>query len=560
LVSGTAESPAELLHRAVQLHQSGNLAEAESLYRRILESDPDHPDALHLLGVISHQAGDGASALELIGRAIQMNSGVAIYHNSLGVALLTLKKAAEAEKALSRAIELQPDYAQAHVNLGNAFFLQGKIGEAADSYERAARLNPEAIAALLDLGNFLKSRGNPAAAMIVYRRVLAIDPGNAAACNNFGNTLVDFGALDAAIEQYERAISLKPGFVEAFMNIGNICVGRGDIETAIEKYDRALTFAPNHAEGRYNLTLFHFLKTPPQEWEALCHRFLNHPSLPKKCEHELYVRMAICHWLRGELDRLGNALDSAEEAMKELRPPLEKNIAAMRAYSLLLRRLLASRADGSLPAPEEKRVFMIGDSHCLSFSHSIVEIGGERYSVSPELIVGCKAWHLSRRDMNQYKRVLSDIASRMPSGGKAFAVFGEIDCRHNDGIIRHCKKHGRNIEEVTKVFISDYVRNVSSILRERGIEVSFLGVPAPFVDSVRISYADFMPEDAALLIYAVKIFNGELKKAARENGCGFVDIHAVTARPDGTADGSLHLDDHHLKPTVLQRALETVCF
>ena len=47
----------EQLKRAVALHQSGKLSEAEALYRSVLDQRPDDFDALHLIGVIHYQRG-----------------------------------------------------------------------------------------------------------------------------------------------------------------------------------------------------------------------------------------------------------------------------------------------------------------------------------------------------------------------------------------------------------------------------------------------------------------------------------------------------------------------
>ena len=47
----------ESLGNAIALHQAGRLQEAEIIYQSILQQQPKHPDALHLLGVIAFQAG-----------------------------------------------------------------------------------------------------------------------------------------------------------------------------------------------------------------------------------------------------------------------------------------------------------------------------------------------------------------------------------------------------------------------------------------------------------------------------------------------------------------------
>jgi Flp pilus assembly protein TadD len=75
---------AEAFSLAVQHHESGRLREAEVLYRQILQAEGNHPDALHLLGVLTHQAGQTATALGLIQKAINHNSQNPHYHTNLG--------------------------------------------------------------------------------------------------------------------------------------------------------------------------------------------------------------------------------------------------------------------------------------------------------------------------------------------------------------------------------------------------------------------------------------------------------------------------------------------
>lgn len=43
----------QALALAVQHHNAGDLAKAENIYQQILQTAPNYPEALHLLGVIS---------------------------------------------------------------------------------------------------------------------------------------------------------------------------------------------------------------------------------------------------------------------------------------------------------------------------------------------------------------------------------------------------------------------------------------------------------------------------------------------------------------------------
>src|SRR5215471_13261351 len=81
-----AEAPADLKH-AVALQQEGRLDEAEKTYRRILESDPHHFDALHLLAILCAQRGNHAAALTHIDAAVKANPHSAEAFNNRGIVL-----------------------------------------------------------------------------------------------------------------------------------------------------------------------------------------------------------------------------------------------------------------------------------------------------------------------------------------------------------------------------------------------------------------------------------------------------------------------------------------
>ena len=75
----------------------GDLEEARVFARRALELTPDHPQALHNLGIVQYERGE----LD------------------------------EAEALFERAIDLQPKFAEAYCNLGNTLRARGKLEKAA---------------------------------------------------------------------------------------------------------------------------------------------------------------------------------------------------------------------------------------------------------------------------------------------------------------------------------------------------------------------------------------------------------------------------------------------
>ncbi len=108
------------LQRALRLHQAGELNAASDIYADILRSDPNNPDALHLLGLIAYQQGRATEALDLVRRAIALNDADAYYHNNLGEILQQQGCLTEAIASFTRALELFPEYEEAKTGLADA--------------------------------------------------------------------------------------------------------------------------------------------------------------------------------------------------------------------------------------------------------------------------------------------------------------------------------------------------------------------------------------------------------------------------------------------------------
>ncbi|MGE5203098.1 MAG: tetratricopeptide repeat protein, partial [Acidobacteriota bacterium] len=61
----------ELLRQGVAYHREGRRADAQRVYRDILQHDPTEPNALHLLGILAGEAGHFEAAVDLMRRALK---------------------------------------------------------------------------------------------------------------------------------------------------------------------------------------------------------------------------------------------------------------------------------------------------------------------------------------------------------------------------------------------------------------------------------------------------------------------------------------------------------
>ena len=101
------------LTTAARLHQAGKLAEAEKMYRAILEVDPRHFDVRYLLGAMFLQQQRFGEAERQIGLAIEIRPDVPEAYYNRGLALLKLRRIGEALASLDNCIALKPGHGQA---------------------------------------------------------------------------------------------------------------------------------------------------------------------------------------------------------------------------------------------------------------------------------------------------------------------------------------------------------------------------------------------------------------------------------------------------------------
>ena len=132
-----------MLQSAAALQKAGRLAEAQAALREVLNRHPDHPAAVHLLGIVAGRLGQTAESVQLLRRAVRLQPHSAQAHNNLAFALRLSNSADEAITEFNRAIQIRPDFAEAHSNLGNALIDVGQFDQAITSHRQAVRLNPD---------------------------------------------------------------------------------------------------------------------------------------------------------------------------------------------------------------------------------------------------------------------------------------------------------------------------------------------------------------------------------------------------------------------------------
>ena len=291
-VGSVPPTPGALCANGFRLRKTGRHLDAVKCCEQALSIDPNHADALHLMGLLSSDKGHYDLAVEWIARAIRQNP-TAEYLRDLGAALQHLKRYEEALKAFDKAIQFQPDSAELWRSLGNVLLQLNRGNEALLSFQRALQLDPRDFEAASKGGVQLHLQGRweealacfnicetlrPNYAPILGLRAIAhrclrnyegylsdslrahkLDPKNADLCNNIGEALISLGREEEAIAWFDKALAQLPNNPTMLTNKAQAISRFRRLDEAMAIYSRVRTIAPSHAMAEWNLALLKLL-------------------------------------------------------------------------------------------------------------------------------------------------------------------------------------------------------------------------------------------------------------------------------------------------------------
>jgi tetratricopeptide (TPR) repeat protein len=234
---------------ASRLQTEGRLPEAEAILRQILQAQPKHAHALHLLGVIAHQAGKAELAIELIEKAIQQDGQVALFHANLGEMYRQQGCLDEAVAHGQKAVGLDSMLATAHSNLGIAYYDRKEYDRAEACQRLALKINPRLACALNNMGSLMREHKRMAEAIEYYRQAAAAAPNYLEPLNNLGAVLVTEERPDEAVEVLAKALSLNPQYADAHCNLGFALKSLEQYDQAFQHFQTALQFKPDYPEA-----------------------------------------------------------------------------------------------------------------------------------------------------------------------------------------------------------------------------------------------------------------------------------------------------------------------
>jgi len=172
------EIPHNMLIKAIELQQQGQIEEAFNVFSNLLSIEPGNAAALYSLSLIELNWGNHKEALRLC----------------------------------ERGIEIAPFFAPLRLVLAAVFQVIGNKEAALNSYNKALEINPNYVEALINSGVLLRNMLRHLEALDRFNQVLAFDPSNTSALANCGILLTEFKQSEQAIDLFKRLLIIDPNY------------------------------------------------------------------------------------------------------------------------------------------------------------------------------------------------------------------------------------------------------------------------------------------------------------------------------------------------------------
>lgn len=166
-----SETTKEEINAALQLHQAGRLVEAEILYSKILDTEPENANTLNLLGLLKIQTKQFEEAIRYIKKAVEIKP-TAYYLESLGRAYLETENFTEAINNFEKSLQLKPDDFDVLFNLAFAYKNNKQFDKAIEIYQSALKIKPKSTDVYYNIANAYENKNETEKALENFQKVL----------------------------------------------------------------------------------------------------------------------------------------------------------------------------------------------------------------------------------------------------------------------------------------------------------------------------------------------------------------------------------------------------
>ncbi len=234
---------APLLQKAISLYQSGQADKAAAICRKVLQSQPGHPDALHVLGNVAKDQGHLQRALKFFQQGLRTAPGHVHLLNSAGLLFRKMGHVQQALECFEQAIKIDPTYYHGRYNLANLCRAQGDLERAKKLYRQVLQQRSGFTDALANLASVLEEEHQLDEAEALAQKAVDLDPDNYIARVTLANLAKRQQRYDDVVRHVGPLLEssrLSPvNFVVAAGLLAQAKQGLGDYSQAFDLFQRA---------------------------------------------------------------------------------------------------------------------------------------------------------------------------------------------------------------------------------------------------------------------------------------------------------------------------------
>ena len=219
---------------------------ARTEFRRLLSANPDNPDILYAVGILSLQVNDAAEAEQQLKRFVDVGRG------DLNPARFYLGQIADQAGRAEEALRWYDQVAagehavSAKVRAAQILLRQNKLDEARERLAMARANAPGEIRLLVAEAQLLRDAGRHAEAFAFLAQALEVQPDQPDILYETALAAEKLGHVEVLERHLRRLILLKPDSAQAYNALGYSFADRNmRLEEAAQLIDKALSLAPD---------------------------------------------------------------------------------------------------------------------------------------------------------------------------------------------------------------------------------------------------------------------------------------------------------------------------
>ena len=249
-----------LFSKALTAYGTGNLDEAETLFREVLQMDPYNAGAFYFLGVIALTKGVLDEATNLLYQATLLAPNNQDYQYSLAVALQEDGKLSEAAERYEKLTQMP----EAFNNLGNIWRAERLYDKAEQAFDKALSMDPKMLWAYVNKALLMRDQGQPQKAEALLDKALLLKADFVPALYQRSVQYRQAKDTPAAKPLIERALLIEPDKDFLWVEMGKVQSLLNEPDKALASFDKAIHLNRFCADAYFEKALLEEALNPTQ--------------------------------------------------------------------------------------------------------------------------------------------------------------------------------------------------------------------------------------------------------------------------------------------------------